>query len=109
MDLEKLLPSAIPILLIIAFSWFLSYLGAKSKKKEPEAQVTQNKQGENLVEKKILEFFGVAEEVEKAKQSEQTPLQTANEASPSGWASPRPSGGAVLPTSKPIEPRWWGA
>ncbi|MEW6347915.1 MAG: hypothetical protein AB1646_02540 [Thermodesulfobacteriota bacterium] len=112
MDVDKLWPSILPIVLIVVVSWLFSFLGSKYKKKDqdarPDAARAQAKPDEDLLEKKILEFFGVAEEVEKARQAEQTPGQPMSDIPPTRFGAPRTPQGPVT-TPKPIEPKWWGA
>ncbi len=112
MDLDKLWPSALPVILIVFISWLFSFLGSKYKKTQPgsqaQAPAAKPKDEGDLLEKKILEFFGVADEVEKARQEQQTPGKPVNSAPPTRYGTSRMPEGPVT-TPKPIEPKWWGA
>ncbi len=143
---EKL-QSLIPIIVVIAVSWFLSYLGAKAKKQGPDPRqdgkpvsdtaspgprlsgtmirgsghtwpgavgaarpapqtVSSTGQEENVLEQKLLEFFGITEDVERERQARRDASQPVNTALPGRRQNVPPAPG---PAPKPIEPKWWGA
>ncbi len=114
MDIDKLWPSILPIVLIVVISWLFSFLGSRLKKQEPGARPqpagaqAQAKPQEDLLEKKILEFFGVTEEAQPAKREQQTPGTPMRDVPPTRFGTPRTPQGPVA-TPEPIEPKWWGA
>lgn len=105
MDVEKILYSLIPLILIIVFSWLFSFLGSRMKRQNDEADT-----GENGDDRLIDLIAGQADDDllvlpggESAERSEETV-----QVDPSEWRThqdPR----APRVTSDPIRPKWWGA
>lgn len=102
-DIKNILYSFVPLLLIIAASWFFSFLGSKLRKPDQQATASNtNKEEQNI--DIFQEYFGKAEpEAEKNK-----PIWNAG---PSGeFGIPQKSiPGSPTISSKPINPKWWGA
>ena len=82
--------------------------GAVATGRPASQTVSSTGQEENVLEQKILEFFGVAEDVERERQARNDQAQPVNAASPGRRQNVPPAPGPA-PTPKPIEPKWWGA
>ncbi|AFM26005.1 hypothetical protein [Desulfomonile tiedjei] len=96
-DIESILYSLIPLVLIILFSWLFSFLGSKMKKpSENGDQVPGRVLGDR--------FFDLMKEEE----SEEVPQQRQPQTPQPGITIPQGSG-APLVSAKPITPKWWGA
>lgn len=102
---ENILFRIVPLILIIAVSWFFSFLSAKAKKRTqqtPQEQQTQPEKGSMDL------FFGMEDDAESPKLAPGPPEQTVPGADPGTtlWKPQAPEGHV---TPKPIEPKWWGA
>ncbi len=95
-DMESILYSLIPLVLIILFSWLFSFLGSKMKKpSENGEQVPGRVLGDR--------FFDLMKE-----DAEEVPQQRQPQTTQPGITIPQGSG-APLVSAKPITPKWWGA
>jgi len=104
---ENILYSLIPLILIIVFTWLFGFIGSKMKKGQ------QSKPAGTEPEKEDNLFDLLLSKGEDEPHPSQAPPQPGILTIPApgggaGWAR---SGAPVGPqvTSKPIEPKWWGA
>jgi hypothetical protein len=103
-NLENILKSLLPLILIILFSWVFSYLSRKKKQLEPAKNAaTERGQAEDL-----LDIF--------SGRSGQQPMSSEAAAEnlpplPSAATRWAPRGGLAPPpvTADPIKPKMWGA
>jgi len=107
MDIENILYSLIPLILIIVFSWLFSFLGSKMKKQAQQgASSSAGRQESSMMdlltgEKSEDNLFG----------SEGTAADQPGQAQrldPTDWMTNRGQQGPKV-SSKPIKPKWWGA
>ncbi len=106
-NIENILWSLVPLVLIILFSWLFSFLGSKMKKPEENSEASA---GKNLGDR-ILEMMKEGAEEVPPQQAAGGPAQPVAK-SPFSMGSnvrlPQQSGGPPV-TAKPINPKWWGA
>lgn len=105
MDVEKVLYSLIPLILIILFSWLFSFLGSRMKRETDQADT------EDTADDRLMDFL--------TGRADDDPLVLRGEESAerSGESVPVDSTGsqkywdlqAPRITSDPIRPKWWGA
>ena len=104
-NLENILYSLLPLVLIIVFSWLFSFLGSRMKKQAGSAgnSTTRSEQGEGLFD--IL--AGRSGEQPSASQPGVEDLPPL----PSGATTWAPQRGLNPPpaTANPIKPKMWGA
>jgi hypothetical protein len=104
---DNFLYGILPLILIIAVSWFFSFLSAKARKQTQ--QDPRQPQTQTQPEKDALElFFGADEDAEFRKSSQRLPEQAVPRADP-GTTLGKPHAPDARVTPKPIEPKWWGA
>jgi hypothetical protein len=98
-NLETILKSLIPLILIILFSWLFSVLGSKARKP------TENAEGgaEKNLGDRILEMMKEEPEETPREPAARGPVQIESRV-----AFPQQTGSPVV-TAKPINPKWWGA
>lgn len=98
-NIENILYSLIPLILIILFSWLFSFLGSKMKKPE---ESSEGAGGRNLGDR-ILEMMKEGQDETPAEPVKRGPVAIDSRV---GW--PQQTGNPVI-TPKPIKPKWWGA
>lgn len=114
MEIEKLLYSLIPLILIIIFSWFFSFLGKKIGQREPdgeEVQTTEYRGDEQRGPVDLFELLTDDEEEEEVPRREQTEIyQPPGDMSwdYEGTYSPYEHRGAPTVSPEPIRPKFWG-
>ncbi|MBI5248217.1 MAG: hypothetical protein HY912_01870 [Desulfomonile tiedjei] len=98
-NIENILYSLIPLILIILFSWLFSFLGSKMKKPGENSEAAA---GSNLGDR-LLEMMKEApgEAPAEAGTKQRFPAGPRVEL-------PQQTGGPIT-TAKPITPKWWGA
>jgi hypothetical protein len=107
MDVEKVLYSLIPLVLIIVFSWLFSFLGSRMKRQNDQTGLSSEEPADDRLIDLIagradddLHMVPGAENVEGPRE----PVQ----ADYSDWRTYRdPQAPRVTPD--PIRPKWWGA
>lgn len=106
MDFENILYSLIPLILIIVFSWLFSFLGSKMKKQAQQGPESAGRQDSSLAD--ILSggkgedyLFGSGEAIPDETGQAQRGAQT-------DWRTYRDRQAPKV-SSKPINPKWWGA
>lgn len=107
MDIEKLIYSVIPLVLIIFFSWLFSVMGSRMKKQAEEGSPGVAKSpGDQL-----LDLFGKVDDEKIVVNGEKPFSIQTDSAQPIGstaWGTYRDPQVPVV-TPKPITPKWWGA
>ncbi len=107
-EFEKLIPSLIPIILIIVVSWVFSFLAAKMRKQQQPANESQSTgRGENPLTALLNigkgdDFFPSGQGGPNVRPGQQAPVDMAD------WRSYRDPQAPRI-TSDPIKPKWWGA
>jgi hypothetical protein len=107
MDVEKVLYSLIPLILIIFFSWLFSFMGSRMKKQTDQAGVSST---ENDDDRLMDLLTGHADDdllVVPGTEGQERSRETV-EVDSSDWGTHRdPQAPRVTPD--PIRPKWWGA
>ncbi len=98
-NIGPILKSLIPLILIILFSWLFSLLGSKARK---TSENTENSADKNLGDR-ILEMMREEPEEIPRESAGKGPVQI-----DSRMGMP-PQTRTPVVTSKPINPKWWGA
>ena len=105
--IENILYSIVPLVLIILFSWLFSFLGSKMRKPQEEPGATS---GDDRDPQLVDLMIG----------QKPTPPGTEPRSEYPDWSAAFPGptrqspitklrSGAPKVTSRPIEPKWWGA
>jgi hypothetical protein len=107
-DLEKLIPSLLPIILIIVVSWVFSFLASKMRKpQQQEGESAPAERGGDL----LGDLFNLGKGQDVFQRPQGRPAGPAGEIQPMDMGDRRPyqdvRGPSISP--RPIEPRWWGA
>ncbi len=107
MELEELLYSLIPLVLIIVFSWLFSFLGSRARAR------MESEDGSRLGDRddELMRIFRNEPDEERSAEADDE-IVLDDEEGP-GWDTVKPKDlweeGAPLVTPDPIKPRWWGA
>jgi hypothetical protein len=107
-EFEKLIPSLVPIILIIVVSWVFSFLAAKMRKAQPQtdesapADRREDLLGDFLNLGKGAETFPGSQQETAGRPGAMPPTRVSDWRSYKGLEAPRI-------TSAPIRPKWWGA
>jgi len=113
MDLDKLFYSLIPLLIIIAISWFFSFLGSKANKARQEAESVPGYGSGTENRDRLLDLISLEEDDEEEglvrSQHAYTEDARTDESGPfPDWEAIHGRGSPVV-TPDPIKPKWWGA
>lgn len=104
-NMDNILYSLIPLVLIILVSWLFSFLGSRGKKK---SEATEASDGTRAGDQ-FFDFLGGTDEEEEALEERGgEPVARFGDGQDAGLGSRVPSGGPE-PTPRPIKPKWWGA
>lgn len=107
MDVEKILYSLIPLILIIVFSWLFSFLGSRMKRQTDQTDLATDENADD----RLIDLIAGREDddlltVPGGEDAES--LGEPLEADSSEWQTYQdPQAPRV--TSDPIRPKWWGA
>lgn len=107
MELEELLYSLIPLVLIILFSWLFSFLGSRARAR------MESEDGSRLGDRddELINIFTNGPEGERSARADDEIVLDDEEGF--GWDTVKPKDlsdeGAPVVTPDPIKPRWWGA
>ena len=105
MDVEKVVYSLIPLVLIILFSWLFSFLGSRMKRSNDQVET------EDTADDRFIDFMtGRADDDLLVMRGEESPEGSGPTVpvDSSDWRKYRdPQAPRV--TSDPIRPKWWGA
>ena len=107
-EFEKMIPSLIPIILIIVVSWVFSFLAAKMKKTQ---QQTDEPSSAGRGEEQLSDFLNFRKGADMFPGSQEEtagPREQMPPANVSDWRSYRGLQGPRV-SSEPIKPKWWGA
>jgi hypothetical protein len=102
---DSILYSLLPLILIVAVSWFFSFLGAKAKQQTQQAPEQPHKQP---AKDSMDLVFGESDDMESPVTSQRYPDHAAPTAD-SGATLWRQQGHQPEVTPEPIKPKWWGA
>jgi ABC-type nickel/cobalt efflux system permease component RcnA len=109
MDVEKLVWSLIPLLIIIAISWLFSYLGSKANKARQEAEsVSGSDNRDRLLDLLSFEEEEKEEEMVGAGHAHAEDIRTDEGSQFTDWEAVHRRGAPVV-SHDPIKPKWWGA
>lgn len=107
MDIENILYSLIPLILIIVFSWLFSFLGSRMKKQaEQGASSSAGRQ-----ESSVMDLLTGGKSEDYLFGSEHTAADQVGQAQrldSADWKTYRDQQAPKV-SSKPIKPKWWGA
>lgn len=104
-NLDNILYSLIPLILILVLSWLFSFLGSKKRQETESAEHS----GSARVADQFFDFFAQDREREEVRQ--EGPPQRADVrggSQDSLWTGRSTMRGPQI-SAKPIEPKWWGA
>lgn len=109
MDIEKLVWSLIPLLVIIAISWLFSYLGSKANKARQEAEsVSGSDNRDSLLDLLSFEEEEKEDEMAGARRAHTEDIRTDERGQVPDWEAVHRRGAPVV-SQDPIKPKWWGA
>lgn len=104
-NLDNILYSLIPLILILVLSWLFSFLGSKKRKETEDAENSAS----TRVADQLFDFF--AQDREREEVQQEGPSQRADVrqgSQDSLWTGQSVMRGPQI-SPKPIEPKWWGA
>lgn len=107
-NLENILKSLLPLILIILFSWVFSFLSRKKKQLEPEKNTaTDRAQAEDLID--IFSGRSGQQPLSSEAGVENLPPLPSGAASGAARWAPQGRLGPPPVTADPIKPKMWGA
>jgi len=102
-NLENILKSLLPLIIIIVVSWLFSSLGSRLKKQGGTGQ------DEDRPAEKIFDFLTQTKEEAVQPENDTTEGRPADAVRPIAKSWPGYPAGGPQVTPKPIKPKWWGA
>ncbi|MCX5860548.1 MAG: hypothetical protein NTW27_00260 [Deltaproteobacteria bacterium] len=105
-NLENVIYSLIPLVLILLLSWLFSSMGSKAKKQLGERERTPAP----LPGEQLLDLISGAKSGKESSPMEviTKPTNGFAQQTTDGWGRRRSSGASEV-TPEPIKPKWWGA